>query len=295
MDNYESLKERISRSAGVEKEEIERKVEAKRAKLSGLISKEGAAQIVAAELGIHFDEERMKISELVQGMKRANVVGKVTRVFPIREFNKNGREGKIGSFLVGDESANTRAVLWDVHHIELLEKNKIKEGDIIEISNGSVRNGEIHLSGFSDIKLSKEKLTEVKTERSFEEGKLKDVRAGINMKLRAVIVQTFEPKFFDAKDGSGKKVPLLNIVLDDGSETIRAVLFGDSINKLGLSENEVFSLEKFNERKADFLGEEMIFSGNFRNNKFFNRVEMAIDNVEEIDVEKLVAELEAKV
>ena len=72
-DNYKKLLERISTSADVPVEELERKVEGKRAKLSGLISKEGAAQIIAAELGISFDNERMKISELVQGMKKANV------------------------------------------------------------------------------------------------------------------------------------------------------------------------------------------------------------------------------
>ena len=97
MGNYEKLIERISNSAKISVEDIERKIEAKRAKLSGLISKEGAAQIVAAELGISFDNERMKISELVHAMKRVNVVGQITQIFPVREFKKNNREGKIGS------------------------------------------------------------------------------------------------------------------------------------------------------------------------------------------------------
>lgn len=63
MENYERILKKISESADIEKEEIERKIEAKRAKLSGLISREGAAQIIAAELGIkqthinvHWDE-----------------------------------------------------------------------------------------------------------------------------------------------------------------------------------------------------------------------------------------------
>jgi len=55
MNNYELLIDRIAKSASLEKSEVERKVEAKKAKLSGLISKEGAAQIIAAELGINFD------------------------------------------------------------------------------------------------------------------------------------------------------------------------------------------------------------------------------------------------
>src|SRR3990167_6750409 len=99
MDNYTQLVEKISSLAKVTSDEIERKVEAKRAKLSGLVSKEGAAQIVAAELGINFEKERMKISELVLGMRKANILGKIIEIFPVREFNKNGREGKVASFV----------------------------------------------------------------------------------------------------------------------------------------------------------------------------------------------------
>jgi len=294
MDNYNSLLERISGSSGVSIEEIERKIEAKRAKLSGLISKEGAAQIVAAELGVSFENQRMKISELLHGMKRVNVIGKLTKIFPIREYNKNGREGKIGSFLIGDESSNTRVVLWDNSHINLLETGELAEGSIIEISNASVRNGEVHLSAFSDIKKSSEKLDGVKTDRSFMSANIKDARPGSSVKIRAAIVQVFEPRYFDSKKDDGKKGALLNVVLDDGTETIRAVLFGENIQKLGLSEEEIFSLEKFNQKKEEFLGEEKLFSGNFRTNTFFNNLEMSIDNVENVDVDSMINELEGK-
>ncbi|MCH7567881.1 MAG: DUF2240 family protein [Nanoarchaeota archaeon] len=296
MDNYDKLVERISKSSGISLEEIERKIEAKRAKLSGLISKEGAAQIVAAELGISFDNERLKISELVHGMKRINVVGQVTKIFPVREFNKNGREGKIGSFLFGDDTSNVRVVLWDINHIGLIEKGELKEGDFFEITNASVRNGEIHLSGFSDIKSSNEKIENVRRDRVFSFGKLKDASPGQRMSVRAVIVQVFEPKYFSPKqEGSEEKTrALLNLVLDDGTETIRAVLFGEQINKLNLTDEEIFSLEKFNEKKTGLLGEEKFFSGNFRTNTFFNNLEMAIEEVKDIEVDELVKELEAK-
>ena len=48
--NYNKILERIAKTSELYKEEIERKVQAKIAKLSGLISKEGAAQVVCAEL-----------------------------------------------------------------------------------------------------------------------------------------------------------------------------------------------------------------------------------------------------
>ena len=52
--NYERILEKIAKAAGLERAEIETRIEAKRQKLSGLISKEGAAQVVASELGISF-------------------------------------------------------------------------------------------------------------------------------------------------------------------------------------------------------------------------------------------------
>ena len=52
--DYEDLVDLICEKSGLSREEIERRIEAKRAKLSGLISKEGAAQIIASELGIDF-------------------------------------------------------------------------------------------------------------------------------------------------------------------------------------------------------------------------------------------------
>ncbi len=112
MNQYSQLVEKIANAAKLSVEEIERKVEAKRAKLSGLVSKEGAAQIVAAELGINFEKEQIKISTLMEGMKRANIKGKIVQIFPVRSYSKNGREGKVANLLVADESANVKAVLW---------------------------------------------------------------------------------------------------------------------------------------------------------------------------------------
>lgn len=308
MDNYIQLVERIALASKLEKEEIERKIAAKRAKLSGLVSKEGAAQIVAAELGINFDKERMKISEIVQGMKRVNIVGKVINISPIRSFNKNGRDGKVVNLLVADESGNVKTVLWDTNHITLIEQGKVKKDEVIEISNGQVRNGELHLSSFSDIKISKEALGDVIVNKVFSEKKIKDVKAGDNLKVRATIVQVFEPRYFEVCSECSKRVidneckvhgkiepkhrALLNVVLDDGSENIRSVLFGEQIYLLGLNEEEVFNLDKFMEKKNELLGEEKLFSGNVRSNAMFNTPELNIENVENVDIDLLLKNLE---
>jgi ssDNA-binding replication factor A large subunit len=310
MDNYQLLVERISKASGLPIEEIERKIEAKRAKLSGLVSKEGACQIVAAELGINFDKERMKISELVQGMKRANILGKVIEISPVRRYTKGEKEGKVCNLVLADESSNAKVVLWDTNHIALVESGKINAGDVLEISNGNVRNGEVHLSSFSDIKFSKEKLDNVVENKVFAAKKIIEAKPGQSLKTRAVIVQVFDPRYFEVCPECGKRVlegeckihgkvegkkrALLSFVLDDGSESIRCVLFGGQINKLGLADEEIFSLERFFEAKNRLLGEEKYFLGNIKSNALFNTPEFNVEQIEEISPELLVKELETK-
>ena len=311
MQNYELLIERIVKSSGLEKEEVERKVEAKKAKLSGLISKEGAAQIIAAELGISFEDQDLKIAELMAGMRKVNVVGKVIRLFPVREFSKNGREGKVANFVIADETGNTRAVLWDVNHIDLIEKGTIKEGDVVEIKNGSTRDREVHLSGFSELKKSDKVLEDVKTEASVSEGTLDSVKQGQSVKIRGIVVQVFQPRFYSVCPECNKKVipegegfkcaehgavaspkdrAILNFVLDDGTETIRVVMFSDQIGLL-IPEEDLKDDEKATAFRDDLMGTEIYLSGNVKRNQLFNNLEIVASNVEKVDVDKLIETL----
>jgi replication factor A1 len=309
--NYEKILEKISRISGLEKEELERRVEAKRAKLAGLISKEGAAQIVAAELGISFDNEKLKVDELLPGMRKVNVIGKIINLSPVRTFTtKKGDEGKVVNLIIADETSNIKAVLWDTNHIGLIEKGEVKEGKVVEILNASMRDNEIHLGSFSELKLTNEVLNDVKTERVIKEKNIADFRVGDGSGVRAFIVQIFEPRFFhvcpDCKkkpttEGEsfvwaehGKIAPekraLINIILDDGTESIRSVLFHESISELGITELE--NSEVWAQQKQALLGKEMVFSGDVRNNKFFNNPEFIINGVKEINLDEIIEKLE---
>ena len=308
--NYEKILEKIAKSAGLEKEEIERRIEAKRAKLSGLISKEGAAQIIAAELGISFDNEKLKIDELLPGMRKVNVVGKVIGLFPVRTFMRKGEEGKVANLVIADETSNIKVVLWDTNHIELIEKGEIVEERAVEILNATMRDNEIHLGSFSELKLSDEVLENVKTEKIVKEKNIVDFRIGDSLSVRAFIVQAFEPRFFNVCPECKKKVnpegddfvcgehgkvvsekrALINIVLDDGTESIRTVLFHENLAGLGITELE--NQERLSNQKEDLLGKEMIFSGNVRNNKFFNNPEFIVDEVKEVNLDELIEKLE---
>jgi replication factor A1 len=313
MQNYDLIVERIVKSSGLEKGEVERRVEAKRAKLSGLISREGAAQIIAAELGISFEDQELKISELMPGMRKVNVVGKVTSVFPVRQYEKNGRSGKVVNFMIADETGGTRVVLWDTNHISMIENGEVKSGVVIEIKNASTRDGEIHLSGFSELKKSGVVMASVTMEKSVSDKSIEELRQGQDARVRGIVVQIFQPRFYSVCPECNKKVvqesekfrcvehgvvkpkdrAILNFVMDDGTETMRVVMFSDSINSL-VPEDDLKDVAKALIFRNDFLGTEIYVSGNVKRNQLFNNLEIVASRVEKVNVEKLIVELEAK-
>jgi replication factor A1 len=312
MQNYDLLIDRISKASNIEKDEIERRVEAKKAKLSGLISKEGAAQIIAAELGISFENQDLKISEIMPGMRKVNVIGKIINLFPVREYEKNGKSGKVSNFILADETGNCRVVLWDMNHISLIENSEIKEGDSVEIKNASIRNNEIHLSGFSEFKKSNKTFDNVLTKKVTKEETIDEIQNGQSVKLRGLVVQVFPVRYYNICPDCGKKVVdengfyncnehgkvepkkrgILNLVLDDGNESIRVVIFGENINSLG-NVQELEDPEKFNTFKDDLLGTEIYIDGNVRRNSLFNNLELIATNVSRVDVEGLIQKLES--
>ncbi len=306
--NYEQILKMISEGSNLPVEEIERRIEARRAKLSGLISKEGAAQIVASELGISFDKQKLKISNLLSGMRRINITGKILRVNKIVEYNKNGRSGKIASFLIADETGNIRVVLWDVNHIRLFEVGEIKEGDTVEIANGDIRNGELHLSSFADIKLSQAVITNVQTKQAVQHKSLDKVQMNDSISTRAFIVQIFGPTFYlvcpecnkkvsetGTCEAHGKVIPkknaILTLIIDDGTNNMRAVLFSEQIKKI-VNSDELPSSDSFMEKRNLLIGSEVILEGNVRKNKLSENLEIFVNSVEEINLDRVIEELE---
>jgi len=306
--SYDQIIQVISDSSKLSVEEIERKIEARRAKLSGLISKEGAAQIIASELGVSFDKQKLKISGLLSGMRKVNLIGKIVKMNRVVEYNKNGKQGKIGSFLLADDTSNIRTVLWDTNHIALIESGTIKEGDTIELSNGDIRNNELHLGGFGDIKLSQDRLGEVQSKPVVQFKTIDKMQVNDSILTRAFIVQIFGPTFYNVCPECKKKVSetnscevhgnvipkknaILTLIIDDGSGSLRAVLFTEQIKKIA-TEAELENNDTFMPKRNELLGKEIFVEGSVRKNKLTENPEIFVNDVRDVDIDKLIEELE---
>ncbi len=322
---YEDIIKRIKEEKGLSDGEIIAKIDAKLKQLSGLISRDGAAHIIANELGLKLfpdiNKKRYKIKELVEGLRVNEVVGRVMRKYEVREFKTASREGKVASFFIADETGSIRVVLWDINHIEIFEK--FSEGDIVKLVGGMVRENqgfkEVHLSSRNELIVNPngEEINVVSPQvqrRDFSVKKIKDLAQGDFVKVLGTVVQVFEPRFYDAcpecnrkvtPDGDKfrceqhghvpvKLVPILNMLVDDGTDNVRAVFFRDLASKVfGLADLTALKDNPlaFEEHKKGLLGKILFISGRVSKNGMFDRFEIMVQDSEEADAKQLAEAL----
>ncbi len=326
--SYEDIVNKIKDEKGLSETEIEGKIKKKVEQLAGLISKDGAAHIIANELGVKvFKEGAIKVSEILSGMREVEINAKVLTVFGVVSFKKEEREGKVASFLVGDESGKIRTVLWDNNHISYVENGQLKEGSIVKIKNAYVKDNnefkELHLGSRSELILSPEGVVIDKVDQSpvfFTSSvkKVSELNGGDgNVVIRGTVVQIFEPRFYEMCSECNKKVVLEdgqykcsvhgsvnhrygvigNFILDDGSDSIRVATFRELVEKLfGVSNEEVMAMRtdpgKFEAVKDNILGKLVEIQGRVNKNLFFDRLDINANSIEELKAENLIKEME---
>lgn len=325
--SYENIIKRIKDEASISEEEIESKIKEKLAKLSDLITKEGAAFIVAHELGVKVLQPvgKLTIDKLIPGMNSVNLLCKVVKIYGIREFKTEKREGKVSNLLVGDESGLTRLVIWDTNLIKLIEDNKIKEDSILKIKNGYVKENnnlkELHLGNRSQIIIDPEnekvEVNLINNIQDFTKKQIKDLEENTtNIGLFGTITNLFEPRFYEACPDCNKKarlydgkfncdihgpiteklVPIINFFFDDGTDSIRTVAFRENAEKiLGLSSDQIYELRQFPEKIEDLknkiLGRQLTIIGKVTKNEMFDRKEFTVQRIQELNKQNEVEEM----
>ena len=327
---YNEIVLRIKEEKQLSDEEIEQRVKGKLKQLSDLISKEGAAHIVANELGVKILEtaKEVKVDRLLIGMNNVSLLGKVVKINDVVSYQKNGRSGKVVSLALGDETGIVRVVFWDANHIQDIESGKISEGSILKINGGYVRANnqykELHLGNKGSFEINPQGIeVEVKNHyqtSDYTKKKIFELAVGDSyIGVFGTIVQVFEPRFYDACKQCGKKVevlgdsyqcavhglvnveavPILNLFFDDGTGSIRAVAFRGLVEELLNADKEKVlelrnNLEKFEAYRENVLGKQLVLVGRITQNEMFDRKEMSIQKVVEVQPEEIIKELEAQ-
>src|SRR3989344_2361036 len=107
---FEEIVQKLIVETKLEDAQIREKISEKMASLSGLISPEGAAHIVANELNVKLfsSSQLAKVNQIREGMRNVTIAGRIKTIFPIKQFNTGQRQGTVGSFLLEDETGAVR-------------------------------------------------------------------------------------------------------------------------------------------------------------------------------------------
>ncbi|MEM4326911.1 MAG: OB-fold nucleic acid binding domain-containing protein [Candidatus Diapherotrites archaeon] len=227
----EEIINKIATKTGKTKEEILELIHTKKNKFSGLLTETGAAIIVARELQVKIMEENEtpKITELKTGMKNIDLKATITKIFEPKEFETKGNKGKIQNIYLKDETGQTRLTLWN-KEIEKYETNKLKEGDIIKLTNIKIT----EYKGEKQINMNYNSTIEKIGEEKETETKISDLKAGMNnVKIKAKIKQITEKREFQKEDRKGE---LLKFIIAQQDQEIKAIAWNEKtqeIEKIG--------------------------------------------------------------
>lgn len=310
---YEEIILKINEKTQMTVGEIETRIENKLKQLSGLVSKEGAAHIVANELGVKIFEQlsgKLQIKNIINGMRDVETVGKVLQVYEAREFMRNDAVSKVASMLIGDETGTIRVVMWGN---QADNAAKLGMNDVVKVIGAYVRenNGrkEIHLNDKSQLILNPKGETVSEVNIELKKGNRKEIKElnenDNDAELLGTIVQVFDLKFYEICPRCGKRakpsvdlfecsqhgnvIPayayVLNAVLDDGTETIRCVFFRNVADKLfNMANDQLLRFRQepaeFEAKKNDLLGTIIKVNGRANRNSMFNRLEFIAQNVD---------------
>jgi ssDNA-binding replication factor A large subunit len=320
--SYDDAVQRIHQESGLSIPEIQSRVQAKLVQLSGLVSRDGAVHILANELGVQLTAPaaavgaQIKIKDISLQSRGISVTGRVVTKYDVRSFNKNGREGKVGSLLFGDDTGVTRVVFWN-DQIEVFEQ--LNAGDVLIVKNPFVKQSyqqdrlELQMNTQSSLVVNPEGVI-VADRPGFGQQRPPAIQKYIkdltdnedNVEIIATVVQVYDPRFFDACPRCNRKligenqcgehgevVPSANFsmsaFLDDGTGNMRATFWKQQALRLTKKEENAFLVYRddptaFEEVKNDLLGEFVKVVGRVKKNDTFDRLELTA-NVVIMDVD----------
>src|SRR3989344_931240 len=294
--------QKLVSESGLSESEIASKISKKMESLSGLISEEGAAHIVANEMNIKIfssGSNVAKLGKIKEGMRNLEVSGRVKQIFPVKEFSSGARHGKVANLLLEDETGSIRVTVWN----DMVSKlSDFSIGDVMQIKSSYVR---LNNYGFKELHLN-ERSAIVKNPPGIEIGESKSNKKKISeidgsessVEIMAHVVNIFDPRFFEQCPECRKRVILensgsfscethgevspiysyvVNILLDDGTGTIRATFWKDQADSLFGNLDVVYeNPQLFDTIKNDVLGTIINISGMVKKNNLSGNLDLNV-------------------
>jgi replication factor A1 len=127
-------------------EQVRDMIDEKKRKVgAGYLTDQGALFLVAADLGISFEnapKTQSGLKDIYIGAKEVTVVGRIMNVYPVHTFTRreSNEQAVTRTLVIYDKDARVKVKLWD-KQVAVPDEMGLRAGDMIKIVKGYVRAG----------------------------------------------------------------------------------------------------------------------------------------------------------
>jgi hypothetical protein len=136
----------LQKKPDISAEDVRELIDEKKRKIgAGYLTDQGALFLVAADLGVSFENNQSNltsIKDLYIGANDVNLSARIINIYPIRKYTKreSNEEVQNRTLTIYDKNSSIKLRLWD-QHVSFPEDNEVKPGDLIKISHGYAKSG----------------------------------------------------------------------------------------------------------------------------------------------------------
>ena len=146
LDFKKMIESVLQKKPEISAEDVRELIDEKKRKIgAGYLTDQGALFLVAADLGVSFENNQSNltsIKDLYIGANDVNLSARIINIYPIRKYTRKDSNEEIQNrtLTIYDKDSSIKLRLWD-QHVSFPEDYEVKPGDLIKISHGYAKSG----------------------------------------------------------------------------------------------------------------------------------------------------------
>ena len=229
-----------------------------------------------------YEEEITKIAD-IQPDTKVNIIARIVRIPTIRSYEKNGKEGKVASLELKDDSGQISYTLWN-KNVELIKDLELEDGDTVKILQAQARE-RMNRDGENEITLTHWDGRIIKGDYEAPEvvqefTPIGDVSEQKDVSIMGIVSRLQDIKLFTRKtDNSEGK--LRNFDVRDTTGEIRVTLWGDDTSIL-LNKGDIVKIIGGEVRFDEYTQSQYSMNTNFNTQITLNPQNLPMEVLDEL-------------
>ena len=236
-----------------------------------------------------YEEEITKIVD-IEPETKVNIIARIIRIPTIRSYEKNGKEGKVASLELQDDSGQISYTLWN-KNVELINDLKLEDGDTVKILQAQARERQ-NRDGENEISLTHWDGRIIKGDYDVPEvvqefSPIGDLSEKKDVSIIGIVSRLQDIKVFTRKtDNTEGK--LRNFDVRDTTGEIRVTVWGDDTS-LPINKGDIIKVIGGDVRFDEYTQSQYSMNTNFNTQITINPENLSVEQYDELD--NLKAEL----